>query len=56
MLQGWSPFDCRQAKIGPVKLDGPMTFGYGIDAAGVACKIKDAAQTMLLTLKRSVGG
>jgi hypothetical protein len=38
MLQGWSPFDCRQAKIGPAKLDGPMTFGYEIDAVGVAYK------------------
>jgi hypothetical protein len=51
MVQGWSPFDCRQPKIGPVKLDGPMTFGYGIDAVGLVCKCKVAAQTMLVTLK-----
>jgi hypothetical protein len=27
------------------KIDGPMTFGYGIDATDSACKINGAEQT-----------
>jgi hypothetical protein len=27
------------------KIDGPMTFGYGIDATDSACKINGAKQT-----------
>lgn len=33
-----SEFLCRQPKIGPAKLDGPMTIGYGNDAIEAASK------------------